>query len=53
MNMKKKVMQDKMGKVSPRKAMDMEGSAKPKKKYAKGGSIDGCAKKGKTRGKMV
>lgn len=23
------------------------------KKYAKGGSIDGCAQKGKTKGKMV
>jgi hypothetical protein len=25
----------------------------PAKKYAKGGSIDGCAIKGKTKGKMV
>jgi hypothetical protein len=30
------------------------GKVKPKtKKYAKGGSIDGCARKGKTKGKVV
>lgn len=27
--------------------------AAPKKKYAKGGSIDGCAVKGNTKGKRV
>ena len=28
-------------------------SATAVKKYAKGGSIDGCAKRGKTRGKFI
>lgn len=42
---------DKMGNVSPKKAMDMKGSGK--KKYAKGGSIDGCAQRGKTKGRMM
>ena len=45
---------DRMGKVSPRKRMDMKGSGI--KKYAKGGSVtraDGVCKKGHTKGKMV
>jgi hypothetical protein len=32
---------------------DMQKKAKGGKVYAKGGSIDGCAVRGKTRGKMV
>jgi hypothetical protein len=34
----------------PDAKMNMGGKVK---KYRKGGSIDGCAKKGKTRGKIV
>ena len=41
---------DKMGPVSPKKKMDMKGSGK---KYAKGGSVDGCAKRGHTKGTRV
>lgn len=54
-NMKKggKVMKhaSKAGNAMKRKSADTMGRAM--KKYAKGGSIDGCATKGKTKGKMV
>lgn len=45
---------DRMGKVSPRKRMDMKGSGPMK--YAKGGSVtraDGVCTKGHTKGKTV
>lgn len=42
---------DKAGRALVRKSADTMGRAM--KKYAKGGSIDGCATKGKTKGKMV
>jgi len=35
------------------KATKAYDKAMPAKKYAKGGSIDGCATKGKTKGRMV
>ena len=41
----------KAGNAMKRKSADTMGRAM--KKYAKGGSIDGCATKGKTKGKMV
>ena len=42
----------KAGKAMVKKSADTMGRAMVKK-YAKGGSIDGCATKGKTKGKMV
>ena len=36
-----------------KKAAPKKGAKKAVKSYAGGGSIDGCAVKGKTRGKMV
>lgn len=49
---------DKAGRALVRKSADTMGRAMMAKggmtkKYAKGGSIDGCATKGKTKGKMV
>lgn len=41
----------KAGKAMKKKSADTMGRAM--KKYAKGGSVDGCATKGKTKGKMV
>jgi hypothetical protein len=42
------------GSAPPKKPAAKKAPAKDApKKYAKGGSIDGCAVKGKTRGKMV
>ena len=41
----------KAGNAMKRKSADTMGRAM--KKYAKGGSIDGCATKGKTKGKMI
>jgi hypothetical protein len=50
----------KFGAAMVKKSADTKGRAMVKKacggsmkKYAKGGSIDGCATKGKTKGKMV
>jgi hypothetical protein len=50
----------KFGAAMMKKSADTKGRAMVKKacggsmkKYAKGGSIDGCAVKGKTKGKMV
>ena len=50
----------KFGAAMVKKSADTKGRAMVKKcsggsmkKYAKGGSIDGCATKGKTNGKMV
>jgi hypothetical protein len=48
----------KFGKALVKKTADTKGRAMVKKAgggkcYAKGGSIDGCAVKGKTKGKMV
>jgi len=42
----------KSGKAMVNKSADAKGRAMVKK-YAKGGSIDGCATKGKTKAKMV
>ena len=36
-----------------RKPAKEKAAPKPVKAYAKGGSIDGCAQRGKTRGRMV
>lgn len=53
------MMADKAGRAMKRKTPDTMGRAMKMnkggkmKKYAKGGSIDGCAVKGKTKGKMV
>jgi hypothetical protein len=52
MKMGMKKMADKMGRAMTKKSADTAGRAMVKK-YAKGGSIDGCATKGKTKGKMV
>ncbi len=41
----------KAGNAMKKKSADTMGRAM--KKYAKGGSVDGCATKGKTKGKMV
>jgi len=41
----------KAGKAMKKKSADTMGRAM--KKYAKGGSVDGCATKGKTKTKMV
>jgi hypothetical protein len=51
-------MAPKFGAALVKKSADTKGRAMVKKAgggkcYAKGGSIDGCAKKGKTKGKMV
>lgn len=51
-------MASKFGKALVKKSADTKGRAMVKKAcggktYAKGGSIDGVAKKGKTKGKMV
>lgn len=43
------VMMNRMGRMAP--VAPTGGPAQVR--YAKGGSIDGCAKKGKTKGKMV
>ena len=45
------MMADKMGRAMKKKSADTMGRAM--KKYAKGGSIDGCATKGKTKGTMI
>ena len=37
---------------APKKRMPFKAKQKPTKSYAKGGSIDGCAVKGKTKGAM-
>lgn len=55
--MKKGGMADKAGRALKKKSADTMGRAMVKKAgggkcYAKGGSIDGIAKKGKTKGKM-
>jgi hypothetical protein len=42
----------KFGKAMVKKSADTKGRAMTKK-FAKGGSIDGCAVKGKTKGKML
>ena len=44
-------MADKMRKSVPFRAR--EGEAYNQAGYAKGGKIDGCAQRGKTRGRMV
>lgn len=41
----------KFGAAMMKKSADTKGRAMPK--FAKGGSIDGCATKGKTKGRMV
>jgi hypothetical protein len=53
--MKKEVsfMKKKGAPKSMIKHEEKEMKSESKKKYAKGGAIDGCAKKGKTKGKMV
>jgi hypothetical protein len=57
MKMGMKKMADKAGRAMTKKSADTMGRAmkmnKGGKCYAKGGSIDGVAKKGKTKGKMV
>jgi hypothetical protein len=57
MKMKKGGMADKAGRALKKKSADTMGRAMVKKAgggkcYAKGGSIDGIAQKGKTKGKM-
>ena len=45
----------KKGQEAPRDLMpdDFKKRVAPPKKYAKGGSIDGCAQRGKTKGRVV
>lgn len=40
-------------KPRPKNTAGTKVPVKPTKKYAKGGAIDGCAIKGKTKGRMV
>ena len=53
-------VQDEKDRAKAEKAYNAASSVKPKpakkmptKTYAKGGSIDGCATRGKTKGRMV
>jgi hypothetical protein len=44
---------DRANRSQAMEAKEMKMTKKPMKKYAKGGKIDGCATKGKTKTKMV
>ena len=44
---------DRANRSQATEAKEMKMTKKPMKKYAKGGKIDGCATKGKTKTKMV
>ena len=46
-------MLDRMGEEYDKRMPVLEPRVMPGKRFAKGGSIDGCAQRGKTKGRMV